>query len=74
MVFKARRAVPNPPLAVIPAKAGIHFYAFCLFASSIGRLYARAVRIGIEHKNERRILWIPHPDAAQQRGRGRPAR
>ena len=40
-----------------PTKAGgfdgIHFYAFCLFASSFGRLYSRAGRIGIEHKKER---------------------
>ena len=39
---------------VIPAKAGIHF-RLCLFASSFGRLYFRAGRIGIERKNERRI-------------------
>lgn len=42
-----------------PTKAGgfdgIHF-RLCLFTSSFGRLYSRAGRIGIEHKNERRIL------------------
>ena len=59
------------PHAVIPAKAGIHF-RLCLFAFSFGCLCSRAGRIGIEHKNERRILWIPHPDAAQKQGRGRP--
>ena len=50
-------------LAVIPAKAGIHF-RLCLFASSLGRLYSRTGKSGIEH--ERRILRIPHPDAGQQ--------
>ena len=34
-------------LAVIPAKAGIHF-RLCLFAFSFGCLYSRVGRIGIE--------------------------
>ena len=45
-------ATPTLPpllLLVIPAKAGIHF-RLCLFASSFGRLYSRAGRIGTDTK------------------------
>ena len=54
--------------AVIPAKAGIHF-RLRLFASSFRRLRTRTESTGIECKNKKRILWIPYPDVAQQRGR-----